>query len=247
MPRFRILKPRSRGQALVEFALVFPVALMTLAALVTLGLWVFYQQMVTNVAREAARYAAIHSSTAICPTSGWRDPEPVNMPSTGSYKVKPFNCDGPDNPNDAQPWPYMSAHARRYVWGTNPNAVNINACWSGHLPPSVNIASYANYSAAAGFPQADYPPIQPDGAGGTQVNQFVPCTIDGWDPVTESTSMGCRSRMTTAGDDPASDIPGNQVTVYACYQWAPPMAGFLFIPSSVTMRAVVTESIHRQQ
>lgn len=239
----------SRGQALVEFALVFPIAILLLAALITLGLWVFYQQMVTNVAREAARYAAIHSSTAICPTSSWRDPEAPNLPSTGSYKEKPFNCDGPDNPNDAIPWPFMTAHARKYVWGTNPAAVQVNACWSGYLPPTVDTTTYPNYSAAAGFPQADHPSvvvIDPL-SGAKQVNQFVQCKIDGSNPATEAGKLGCRLRMTTAGDDPASDIPGNQVTVYACFQWTPPMAGVLMIPNAVTMRAVVTEVIHRQQ
>ena len=42
-------------------------------------------------------------------------------------------------------------------------------------------------------------------------------------------------------------MPGNQVTAYACMQWSPPLAGFLLIPSSITMQAVITEVIHRQQ
>ena len=52
------------------------------------------------------------------------------------------------------------------------------------------------------------------------------------------------------GDDKASDIAAaigtNQnypttVTVYTCFKWRPPMAGFLFIPSEITLRAVITE------
>ncbi len=39
----------------------------------------------------------------------------------------------------------------------------------------------------------------------------------------------------------------NQVTVYVCYRWNPPLAGFLLIPSTVTMRAVVTEALQYQQ
>jgi hypothetical protein len=53
--------------------------------------------------------------------------------------------------------------------------------------------------------------------------------------------------MTTVTDDQASDKPGNQVTVYACFRWSPPLAGLLLIPSQVTMRAVITEVIQRQQ
>jgi hypothetical protein len=37
------------------------------------------------------------------------------------------------------------------------------------------------------------------------------------------------------------------VTVFVCYNWIPPMSGFLFVPSSVTLRAVVTEAMQRQQ
>ena len=74
------------------------------ARLTRVMLWVFYQQQLTNVAREAARYAAIHSSTAICPTASWRDP---NAPPA-SYPLAPYQCDGP-----AQGWPKTTAHALR--------------------------------------------------------------------------------------------------------------------------------------
>jgi len=246
MRRWPIRSRPSRGQALVEFALVFPIAMLLIAAIISLGLWVFYQQMVTNVAREAARYAAIHSSTSICPTSSWRDPLPGPW-KPFSYKDKPFNCDGPDNPNDPYPWPYMTDYARGYVWGTAPTAVFVNACWSGYIPPDEDPSLYADFSATSGFPQADSPAVEPDGSGGTIVNQFVQCTIDGRDPTTEAAALDCRSAMTTAADDPASNIPGNQVTAYACFDWSPPMAGFVMIPEAVTMRAVITEVIHRQQ
>lgn len=227
-------RPRSgrNGQALAEFALVFPIAMSIIFGIIVLGIWVFYQQQLTNVAREAARFAAIHSSEAACPTSSWRDPQAP--PS--SYTPYPLHCDGPNNPNDSYPWPRMTAHARTYAWGLNPGAIHINACWSGYrrpaLPPTTN---------------ADYPPVEDDGTGTLVPNDFIQCTIDTHDPVTNPENLGCRARMTTPSDDPASDQPNNQVTVYACFQWSPPLAGVLMIPSSVTMKAVVTESIHHQQ
>ena len=58
------------------------------------------------------------------------------------------------------------------------------------------------------------------------------------------------------GDDKASDIAvavGNNlpypttVTVYTCFVWHPPMAGFVVIPSSITIRAVLTEALQRQR
>lgn len=219
------------GQALAEFALVFPIAMLVIFGIIVLGIWVFYQQQLTNVAREAARFAAIHSSEAACPTSSWRDPQAP--PS--SYTPYPLHCDGPNNPNDTYPWPKMTQHARTYAWGLNPGAIHINACWSGYRP-----------SGAATSTNADFPPMD------TSVSPPVPnifhqCTIDGQDPVTNSQVLDCRARMTTYADDPASDQPNNQVTVYACFRWSPPLAGFLMIPSTVTMKAVITQSIHHQQ
>ena len=230
-PRSRTWRCRtgaSRGQALTEFALVFPIAMLVIVGIVVLGMYVFYQQQLTNLAREAARYAAIHSSTAPCPTSSWRD-------SQASLWTYPFHCDGPNRPGDPYPWPRMTDHARSFAWGLNPRIIHINACWSGYRP--VGSAS----GVAADFPAMDTsvsPPV---------ANTFLQCTIDGIDPVTNSQALGCRSRMTTAADDPASNIPGNQVTVYACFQWIPPLAGVLMLPSQVTMKAVITEVIQRQQ
>jgi len=42
-------------------------------------------------------------------------------------------------------------------------------------------------------------------------------------------------------------IIGNRVTAYACYNWTPPLAGFLLVPQQVTLRGVITEPIQRQQ
>ena len=222
---------RSRGQALAEFALVFPIAMSIIFGIIVFGLWVFYQQQLTNVAREGARYAAIHSSTAICPTSSWRDPQaPLS-----TYTLKPFNCDGPDNPNDSYPWPKMTAHARGFAWGMNPGAIHINACWSGYRPFGTTSAT-----------NADFPPMDQSVTPAVP-NVFHQCTIDGINPETNPQDLGCRARMTSAADDPASDVPDNQVTVYACFIWQPPLAGVLMIPSQVTMKALISEVIHRQQ
>jgi hypothetical protein len=234
---------RARGQAIVEFALIFPIFMLVVLGIIVIGLWVFYNQQISNVAREAARYAAIHSSTAPCPTSGWRDPQAPPP----SYQEAPLHCDGPANPNDTYPWPNLTDFSRRSFWGAANTRVFINACWSGHVPPTVDPTAYANYSVAAGFPQADHPAVESDGAGGQTVNTFVQCKIAGLDPTTSSGALGCTSGMTTSADDPASNVPFNQVTVYACFNWTPPLSGFLLIPDTITMRAVVTEVIHPQQ
>ena len=71
------LRHRTRGQALVEFALVAPLLFLVIGGIITLGIGVFYQQQLTNAAREAARYAAIHSETSQCPTRSNREPQPA--------------------------------------------------------------------------------------------------------------------------------------------------------------------------
>lgn len=228
------MAPRSRGQALAEFALVFPIAMSVIFGIIVFGMWVFYQQQITNVAREAARFAAIHSWTAACPTSSWRDPQAP--PS--SYSPYPLHCDGPNNPNDSDPWPKMTRHARGFAWGLNPTIVHINACWSGYRP-----------SGSPTTTNADFPPV--DTVSGLP-NEFVQCTIGPGpsgraNPVTNPQDLGCGARMTNSVDDSASNKADNQVTVYACFRWAPPLAGMLMIPSQITMKAVVTEVIHEQQ
>jgi uncharacterized protein (UPF0333 family) len=55
----KIIKKES-GQAMVEFALVFPILLLLVAAIIDFG-WLYYNQLTANNAsREAARYIAIH-------------------------------------------------------------------------------------------------------------------------------------------------------------------------------------------
>ena len=84
--------PRRRGQALVEFALVFPLFLLVLFSIIAFGLYVFYNQQLANAAREAARYAAVHSSTAQCPTVSRLDP--AGRPPARERHVHALRCAG---------------------------------------------------------------------------------------------------------------------------------------------------------
>lgn len=222
---------KPRGQTLVETALVLPFLLMVIFGIVILGMGVFYQQELANAAREAARYAAIHSATSQCPTVP-RPPydEPAGRPL--SYR----KCDRPD-----AGWPFMTAHARAAVAGLNMSAVNVAACWSGYRDAVTNAP--------------DLPPPGWQNIAGTAVfidSQFRQCQIDGQDPTTDVSRIGCASGLSTSDQASAmSESEGrplaNTVTAYVCYVWRPPLAGFLLIPSEMTLRAVVTEAIQRQQ
>src|SRR5512142_3194349 len=151
---------RLLGQLLAEFALVFPLAMTVLFGTISLGLYVFYSQEVTNAAREAARYAAIHSSTAQCPTVSWRDPQlPLN-----SY----YRCDSPDD--SANTWPAMTAFARSKVWGINPASVMVNACWSGYVGQGGSGPTYDQTAGTGTYRQCMIATIDPVASAGT-----LPC------------------------------------------------------------------------
>jgi hypothetical protein len=234
------------GQALVEFALILPLFLMVLVGTIVLGIGIFYQQQVTNAAREAARFAAVHSATAQCPTVSNRLPHA--LPS--SY----YACDPP-----SLRWPEMTADARSKIFGLNANDVQLTACWSGYQEPD-----------GTGQPNDSAYDALPVGGTGTP-NIFVECTVKsdagggvfedinpatGVEPATGLTKeIACTTPMplTTYANDEASDMSAsfggtaNEVTVFACYNWQPPMAGFLLIPSTVTLRAVITETLQYQQ
>lgn len=236
----------SRGQAMVEMALVLPLFLMVLMGIIILGIGVFYQQQVTNAAREAARYASTHSGTAQCATASHLDPrsgkvDPVSgRASAGLAPDYYYPCDTPQ-----LGWPNMTASARSLIFGLNPQVLKVGACWSGYVTAT----------------QYDAPP--PDAVQPPSPSTWAQCLIDGQDPTNSprtcspgltSGCIRCTDGIASTTVDMASDISdgpgrivGNTVTAYACYLWSPPLAGFLLIPSVIPLQAAITEPIERQQ
>jgi Flp pilus assembly protein TadG len=51
-----------QGSAVVEFALVLPILLLIVFGIINFGVLLYNQSVITNAAREGARWAAIHSS-----------------------------------------------------------------------------------------------------------------------------------------------------------------------------------------
>ena len=64
----RRVRSRSRGQALVEFALVAPVFILALMAVIEFGRAIYTIQILNNAAREGARYAIVHGASSGCPS-----------------------------------------------------------------------------------------------------------------------------------------------------------------------------------
>lgn len=230
----------ARGQAMVETALVLPLFLMVVLGIIVIGIGLFYQQQVTNAAREAARYAAIHSATADCPTSSWLAPRTEVIPvlPAGSGLQRGGCGDDPTTPTQ---WPKMQAHGRAFAgFGFAPDALHFAACWSGYFDQEV----------AAGGEAWDGPPFTNAGLP----NLWDPCTIAGIDPIANPSALSCPPPRTVPTDDKASNLAvssgvanANQVTVFACYEWQPPLAGFLLIPESISLRATVSEALQHQR
>lgn len=229
------------GQTMVELALVFPLFVMVLFGIIILGIGIFYQQQVTNAAREAARWAAVHSATADCPTTGSLHPSSIDPESgfSGAYAaVEPMTYIPDLSATCYDDWQPMRAWASGRLLGLPGNAVNISACWSSYWDPAT-----AHFDAP---PPGTYPTL------GTFNTVWEQCTIGGQDPTADPRSIGCTSSLATDDSGSAmSEGPGvtiaNRVTAYACYAWSPPLAGFLLIPSEVVLRGVITEPIQRQQ
>lgn len=246
-----------RGQALTEFVLVAPLFFMVLFGIIVFGIAIFYQQEVTNAAREGARYAAIHSATSRCPTVSNLEPDAALLPLPNSYS----ECDPP-----SARWPNMTAHARSRLFGMSQAGVQVTACWSGYWVKDTN-GDWAAHDQVAVDPATGTP------------NQFRECNVRvfGWTPgqdaevvasslqvinprtgvntAAEHIRIDCSRQfpLTTADDDMASSYAAsngtnaNQVTLLACYAWNPPLAGFLLIPQTHHVVGVITETLEYQQ
>src|SRR4051812_38686345 len=68
---------RGRGQAVSEFALVFPLFLLLVLVVVDLARAIYVYAVISDAAREGARYAIVHGSESAT------DNPPVSGPGTG--------------------------------------------------------------------------------------------------------------------------------------------------------------------
>jgi Flp pilus assembly protein TadG len=67
--RIRRSDPRSRGQALVEFALVFPIFMLVLFGIIDVGRYVYVSNSLNEASREGARYGSVEQWQYSCPAS----------------------------------------------------------------------------------------------------------------------------------------------------------------------------------
>jgi Flp pilus assembly protein TadG len=65
--RVRRHEKRSRGQALVEFAVVFPIFALVLFGIIDVGRYVYVANALNQAAREGARYGSVEQWQYSCP------------------------------------------------------------------------------------------------------------------------------------------------------------------------------------
>lgn len=67
--RSRRSGPRSRGQALVEFALIFPIFMLVLFGIIDVGRFVYVSNSLNEASREGARFGSVEQWQYACPAS----------------------------------------------------------------------------------------------------------------------------------------------------------------------------------
>ena len=67
--RIRRSGPRNRGQALVEFALVFPIFMLVLFGIIDVGRFVYVSNSLNEASREGARFGSVEQWQYSCPAS----------------------------------------------------------------------------------------------------------------------------------------------------------------------------------
>jgi Flp pilus assembly protein TadG len=136
----------SRGQALLEFAIVAPIFFLLVFAMIDFGRYVYYVQILNNAAREGARYAIVHGSNSFQPA-------------------------GP-NPND----PAVDSVVRGFAVGVTGNgALTITSVWgSPPNPPTNNRGSTVDVKVSYAFhsiiPVVPLPPITITGESTLVIN-----------------------------------------------------------------------------
>jgi Flp pilus assembly protein TadG len=157
----RSARTGTRGQALVEFALVAPMFFMLLFALIDFGRYVYYVQILNNAAREGARYAIVHGANGL-PSSG--------PPAPGTTSSDPTGAN-------------VKTAARNYlvgVIGQTSGALTIDVCWkprngagapcSGDNGRSNPVEVTIDYQFRSVIPIVPIPPINVEGASTLVVN-----------------------------------------------------------------------------
>ena len=123
---------RSTGQALAEFAIVFPIFMLSVLILIDFARAIFVYSVISDAAREGARYAIVHGVIAAT------DNPPATGPGTGD----------PDGSINVVP------QAKSFAFGLDQSALRVAVCWGYRctVPPDCGAGTNTASSSVADVP-----------------------------------------------------------------------------------------------
>ncbi len=110
------------GQALAEFALVFPLFLLVVLLIVDVARAIFVYAVISDAAREGARYAIVHGSLSAS------DNPPVSGPGTG----------------DPDGTVYVVPQSKAVAVGVDQSVLNVGVCWGFECQVPSNCSAGTN-------------------------------------------------------------------------------------------------------
>lgn len=142
-------RDKPRGQAMVEFALIFPIFILLLVGMFDLGRVVWVNNTLATAAREAARYAIVHGENSACPVGPAAPGATIPTPDT--------SCPYPSPSRQG-----IKDVAHKWAAGTSAN-VTVSVCYGVVTTCTGDVDQVSN-------------PV-PDNSRGTQVMVTVTSTV----------------------------------------------------------------------
>jgi TadE-like protein len=123
---------RGTGQAVTEFALIFPLFLLVVLLVVDLARAIFVYSVISDAAREGARYAIVHG------TESATDNPPVSGPGSGD----------PDGSV------YVAPQSKAVAVGIDQSVLNVGVCWGFgcQVPPDCRAGTNLANAPVANIP-----------------------------------------------------------------------------------------------
>lgn len=129
-------RSKTRGQAMVEFAIIFPVFILLLVGMFDFGRVVWVNNTLATAAREAARYAIVHGTKSDCPVGPAAAGTVIPVAGPGCLFPSPLR-DG------------IKAVAQKWAAGTSAN-VTVHVCY-GVVTSCTSDTDQANATNARGM------------------------------------------------------------------------------------------------
>jgi Flp pilus assembly protein TadG len=133
---------RSRGQALVEFALVAPLLFLLIVGTIEAGRFIFFYEVLNNATREGARYAIVHGENSFDPTGPPHDPSGADV----------------------------IARVRQAAFGVLGAGVTVTPTWTTTNERGMTVTVHATYTYSSVIPLVPLPPMTVEAESSLVVN-----------------------------------------------------------------------------